>query len=39
LAGLFELLDTTRRASACIVNTLMTATYWEMGWRIVENGE
>jgi hypothetical protein len=27
LAGMFELLDTARWASACIVNTLMTATY------------
>jgi hypothetical protein len=31
LASLFELLDTARRAPAFIVNTLMTATYWEFG--------
>jgi predicted nuclease of restriction endonuclease-like (RecB) superfamily len=32
-----ELLDTARRASARVVNTLMTATYWEIGRRIVEH--
>jgi predicted NAD-dependent protein-ADP-ribosyltransferase YbiA (DUF1768 family) len=37
LAGLFELLNTARRASTCIVNTPMSATYWGIGWRIVEN--
>ncbi len=37
LAGVFELLDTARRASACIVNTQMTATHWEFGRRIVEH--
>ena len=37
LAGVFELLDTARRASACIVNTLMAATYWKFGRRIVEH--
>ena len=37
LAGLFELLDTARCESTCIVNTLMTATYWEIGRRIVEH--
>jgi hypothetical protein len=37
LAGVFELLDTARRESTCIVNTLMTATYWEFGRRIVEH--
>ena len=30
LAGVVELLDTARRASARVVNTLMTATYWEL---------
>ena len=39
LAGLVELLDTARRASACVVNTLMTATCWEIGRRIVEHAE
>ena len=32
-----ELLDAARRASARVVNSLMTATYWEIGRRIVEN--
>lgn len=30
------LLETARRASARAVNALMTATYWEIGRRIVE---
>ena len=34
---MFELLNTARRASACIVNTLMRAAYWEIGRRIVEH--
>ena len=37
LSGVVELLDTARRASARIVNTLMTATYWEIGRRVVEH--
>jgi predicted nuclease of restriction endonuclease-like (RecB) superfamily len=37
LSGLVELLDVARRASARVVNTLMTATYWEIGRRIVEH--
>jgi hypothetical protein len=37
LAGVVELLDTARRASARVVNTLMTATYWEIGRRVVEH--
>jgi predicted nuclease of restriction endonuclease-like (RecB) superfamily len=36
LSGVVELLDAARRASARVVNTLMTATYWEIGRRIVE---
>src|SRR5438445_2566440 len=36
LAGVTELLDAARRASARVVNSLMTATYWEIGRRIVE---
>lgn len=35
-AGIRDLLDAARRASARAVNTLMTATYWEIGRRIVE---
>ena len=37
LAGVTELLDAARRASARVVNSLMTATYWEIGRRIVEH--
>jgi len=36
LAGVTELLEGARRASARVVNSLMTATYWEIGRRIVE---
>jgi len=35
-AGVVELLESARRASAHAVNALMTATYWEIGRRIVE---
>lgn len=35
LTGVVELLDAARRASARVVNSLMTATYWEVGRRIV----
>jgi predicted nuclease of restriction endonuclease-like (RecB) superfamily len=37
LSGVTELLDAARRASARVVNSLMTATYWEIGRRIVEH--
>ena len=37
LSGFVGLLDAARRASARVVNSLMTATYWEMGRRIVEH--
>ena len=37
LTGTVELLETARRACARTVNSLMTATYWEMGRRIVES--
>jgi len=37
LSGVVELLDSARRASARVVNSLMTATYWEIGRRIVEH--
>lgn len=36
-SSVVELLDAARRASARVVNTLMTATYWEIGRRIVEH--
>jgi predicted nuclease of restriction endonuclease-like (RecB) superfamily len=36
LSGMVELLAAARRASARTVNAIMTATYWEMGRRIVE---
>jgi hypothetical protein len=34
--GIADLLEEARRASARAVNALMTATYWEIGRRIVE---
>jgi predicted nuclease of restriction endonuclease-like (RecB) superfamily len=37
LNGVVELLDMARRTSARVVNTLMTATYWEIGRRLVEH--
>jgi predicted nuclease of restriction endonuclease-like (RecB) superfamily len=37
LSGVVELLDAARRASSRVVNSLMTATYWEIGRRIVEH--
>ncbi len=37
LAGVVEPLDAARHASARVVNSLMTATYWEIGRRIVEH--
>ena len=36
LGGVSELLESAHRASARAVNTFMTATYWEVGRRIVE---
>jgi predicted nuclease of restriction endonuclease-like (RecB) superfamily len=36
VGGVSELLDVARRASARTVNAFMTATYWEVGRRIVE---
>lgn len=35
--GIVELLETARRAAARSVNALMTASYWEIGRRIVEH--
>lgn len=36
LGGVCELVEGARRASARTVNALMTATYWEIGRRLVE---
>src|SRR5258705_7568328 len=36
VGGIAEILAAARRASARAVNALMTATYWEIGRRIVE---
>lgn len=36
VGGIVDLLETARRASARSVNSIMTATYWEIGRRIVE---
>lgn len=36
LSGVAELLESARRASGRSVNAIMTATYWEIGQRIVE---
>lgn len=36
LTGMIDLLENARRASARAVNSIMTATYWEIGRRIVE---
>ncbi len=36
VGGIGELLEAARRGSARAVNALMTATYWEIGRRIVE---
>ena len=36
LSEIADLLESARRASARTVNTIMTATYWEIGRRIVE---
>jgi hypothetical protein len=36
IGGIAELLEAARRSAARSVNALMTATYWEIGRRIVE---
>ena len=36
-SSVIELLDAARRASARVVNSLMPATYWEIGRRIVDH--
>jgi predicted nuclease of restriction endonuclease-like (RecB) superfamily len=36
IGGLTKLLEEARRAAARSVNTILTATYWEMGRRIVQ---
>lgn len=35
--GIVELLESARRAAARSVNALMTASYWEIGRRIVDS--
>lgn len=37
IVGIRELLDASRHATARVVNSLMTATYWDIGRRIVEH--
>lgn len=39
LGGLVALLERARRSSARAVNRFMTATYWEVGRRIVDGEE
>jgi len=36
VGGIGDLLEAARRTSARTLNALMTATYWEVGRRIVE---
>lgn len=36
LSEIVDLLESARRASVRTVNAIMTATYWEIGRRIVE---
>ena len=36
LSGVVELLEQARHTAARAVNAIMTATYWEIGQRIVE---
>ena len=36
ISGIGKLLETARHSAARVVNSLMTATYWEVGRRIVE---
>ena len=37
LTGMVELLEAARRSAARAVNAVMTATYWDVGRRIVEH--
>ena len=37
LSGVVELLEQARHAASRAVNAIMTATYWEIGRRIVES--
>src|SRR5659263_118410 len=37
LSDVIDLLESARRASARTINSIMTATYWEIGRRIVES--
>lgn len=36
VGGVGELLEPSRRIAARSVNSILTANYWEIGWRIVE---
>ena len=36
LAGISELLDRARHSTAQAINSILTATYWEVGRRIIE---
>jgi hypothetical protein len=36
VSGIADLLDQARRSAARTVNSILTATYWEIGRRIVE---
>jgi hypothetical protein len=36
ISGIGELLESARHATARVVNSFMTATYWEVGRSIVE---
>ena len=36
VAGISDLLDHARRSSARAVNGILTASYWEIGRRIIE---
>jgi hypothetical protein len=36
LAEVVNLLESARRTSARSINAVITATYWNIGWRIVE---
>jgi predicted nuclease of restriction endonuclease-like (RecB) superfamily len=36
VSGISELLDSARRSAARCVNSILTATYWEIGRRVVE---
>ena len=37
LSDVIELLEAGRQAAARSVNSIMTVSYWKIGWRIVES--